>query len=728
APRGGSGPISTPSLMISQADGNTIKAQLGGVVNARLLRAAAVDTDGTIDNQIVAHEWGHFISNRLVGNAFGLNTKMAGGLGEGWADFHALLMTIRLEDTAVASNATFNGAYPVAGYVIAGGGNNAYYFGIRRAPYSTSFAINPLTFRHIADGVPLPATAPLAFGQAGTNNSEVHNTGEIWANMLWECYAALLRDTQGPTPRLTFGQAQQRMKDYLVAGYKLTPNSPTLLDARNAILAGILASDPVDFDECWAGFARRGAGVGAVAPDPFSSTNQGVIESFLTGGALETRQISLTDDVATQCLPDGELDNNETGTLTITLANSGSTSLSSTTGTVTSTNPAVSFPAGNALAFPASGPFQTITTAIPVTLGGALSAEEAVFDIQFDDPGLAQTGPLTASLSVRVNSDDVPNQSAADDVESNIPAWAIANDPALDTSLPWGRIAISGVDHRWLGPDTGAASDQYLVSPPLQVALTGTFGFTFRHRHDFEASGGSFFDGGVIEISTDGGASWTDIGGSALPGYGAVPIATGGNNPIEGRQAYVATNPSFPALDTVTVSLGTAFQGQTVLVRFRIGTDVFVGAAGWEIDDIAFNNITNTPFSIVVAHDPTCDADADGFFDATDCAPSDPMLWSAPAAVADLDLAGGSSTTFNWSVPVDAGGAAAPTYDLLRSVGATGFSGATCVEIAGIDTTAADPTIPGTIFYYMVGAANTCGRTFAPDSAGSPRTVTICGP
>nr|WP_267459595.1 M36 family metallopeptidase [Pseudoalteromonas ostreae] len=28
--------------------------------------------DGTLDNGIIAHEWGHYISNRLVGNSAGL--------------------------------------------------------------------------------------------------------------------------------------------------------------------------------------------------------------------------------------------------------------------------------------------------------------------------------------------------------------------------------------------------------------------------------------------------------------------------------------------------------------------------------------------------------------------------------------------------------------------------------------------------------------------------------
>src|SRR5262249_32136716 len=93
--------ITIPSLFVSQADGNAIRTQLGAGVNANLFRAAAVDRDGTIDNTIVAHEWGHSISNRLIGNANGLNNNQGGGMGEGWSDFHAMLMVVRAEDALV---------------------------------------------------------------------------------------------------------------------------------------------------------------------------------------------------------------------------------------------------------------------------------------------------------------------------------------------------------------------------------------------------------------------------------------------------------------------------------------------------------------------------------------------------------------------------------------------------------------------------------------------------
>ncbi|MFP5307346.1 MAG: M36 family metallopeptidase, partial [Gammaproteobacteria bacterium] len=87
-------------------------------------------------------------------------------------------------------------------------------------------------FRHIADGEPTPDGSP------GTSNSEVHNSGELWANMMWECYANLLND-----PRHSFAEAQQRMKDYIIGGFKMTPADATYTEGRDAVLSVIMATD-----------------------------------------------------------------------------------------------------------------------------------------------------------------------------------------------------------------------------------------------------------------------------------------------------------------------------------------------------------------------------------------------------------------------------------------------------------------------------------------------------
>src|SRR5262249_10587320 len=84
---GSSGTITIPVLTVTMADGAAVKGQLGAGVTLTMARGAQLDRDGAIDNQVIAHEWGHYISNRLIGNANGLTTNQSGGLGEGWGDF-----------------------------------------------------------------------------------------------------------------------------------------------------------------------------------------------------------------------------------------------------------------------------------------------------------------------------------------------------------------------------------------------------------------------------------------------------------------------------------------------------------------------------------------------------------------------------------------------------------------------------------------------------------------
>jgi Fungalysin metallopeptidase (M36)/Calx-beta domain/PA domain len=273
--------ITIPALMVTLADGVALKARLKAeTVRINLVRVLGVDRDGTLDNSVIAHEWGHYISNRLIGNANGIGTNQAGGLGEGWADFHAQLMAVKAEDAQVASNANFGGVYnTVAAYDEDGPQipgltlSQAHYSGFRRYPSSIDMAKNPLTLKHIETGVPLPSVpVPLFAG----NNAEVHNTGEVWSAMLWGCYASMLRDTA----RLTFDQAQERMKRYIVASYKLTPNDPTIIEARDALFAAIGANDQNDLKGCREAFAVRGAGVFARVGPRTSPTNEGVVESF----------------------------------------------------------------------------------------------------------------------------------------------------------------------------------------------------------------------------------------------------------------------------------------------------------------------------------------------------------------------------------------------------------------------------------------------------------------
>jgi hypothetical protein len=586
---GGSGSLTIPVLSVTQATGDAIKTALqSATVTLSMTRSPSVSRDGTIDNTVVAHEWGHFISNRLVGDAAGLSTNMSGGLGEGWGDFHAMLMTVRPEDIGVGANANWNGVYALAGYALypSVGTTNAFYFGIRRCPYSTDMTKNGLTFKHIQNNNALPANVPTASGTTGVNNAEVHNTGEVWCNMLWECYAALLRDNV----RLTFAAAQQRMRDYVVAAYKLTPNAPTLLEARDALLLAAYSNDLWDYKLFWSAFAKRGAGAGAVAPGRFDPNNATVVESFVTGGELSLVGTSLAVNLH-DCDLDGYLDNGEVARVTVTLKNVGSDSLKATTATLSSANPHVSFPLGTTVSFPSTRPFQTTSITVPVMLLGASGRELVDVNASYNDPALAVPGPYLAHSYTWGNTDEVPSN--VESVEAAAPPWTPAGSPASDGQ--WTTTLATPSDHAFLGPDVGEIADHTLTSPPLQVAASGTFSFTFSHNFDFERDASNFYDGGIVELSSDGGTTWTDIGFSLSPGYNATLFNQSGN-PLGGHGAYCGQSLTYPSFSTVTANLGTTYQGQTVRVRFRVVSDAGVGAQGWQISTLTFNNITNQPF------------------------------------------------------------------------------------------------------------------------------------
>jgi len=216
---------------------------------------------------ITFHEMGHYITNRLVGNGTGLENRQGGALGEGWGDFFAVCMTSQVGDDFLI------GAFPVGGWTdLQPTFDDNYYFSIRRYPYSADMDKNPLTFRHISNGVALPSGPPVHPGASGAN-SAVHNAGEIWCTALWDALVNLI-ERHGHT------EGERRMLLYVVGGLEITPSRPTFVQARDAIVSAVSAMDPTDLRPVWHGFAKRGLGDGAVAPPSGSTGFSGVVESF----------------------------------------------------------------------------------------------------------------------------------------------------------------------------------------------------------------------------------------------------------------------------------------------------------------------------------------------------------------------------------------------------------------------------------------------------------------
>ncbi|TPV93262.1 MAG: hypothetical protein B7733_21415, partial [Myxococcales bacterium FL481] len=608
--------ITIPGLSLAKPDGDLLVAQLGedDPTELTMKREARPDRDGTIDNQIVAHEWGHYLHHRLVL----CGAHSCRGMSEGWADYVSLHMTVREDDDP-------EGLYPVASYATAKGGENNYYFGIRRYPYSTDMTKSPLSFRHIKTSEELPDDVPMQ--PKAPDNAQVHNVGEVWASMLHDAHMNLLAASRGPNARMSWEEAHRRMADYIVAGMKLTPVEPDFVQQRDAILAAAAAVDPDDMEALAEGFAKRGLGSCAVAPPPTSTNNEEAVEATGLQGKIEFLAWELSDRGAgaKSCDEDGVLDVGEQGNLRILVANTGAVPLESFTAAVSTTSPALTLAQAEVEIDPLA-PHESTIVEIGATLADdTVDPQIAPIVLTLADPEACEP-EIPQAISARINTDDEENASATDDVEAHNSAMLIAQTAGPPEPL-WGRVRLYGPNsdegHAWLGLDSPFVSDTSLVTPVLE--LTGEEPFVFQFLHFFQFESDSLtqtepeepivhWDGGVLEISRDEGATWEDVSEYVDPGYGGT-IGEYPNlpNPLAGRPGFVGQSVEGNQIvfEPLTLDFGTMLGDDKVRLRFRIGTDSAVGAFGWLVDDVVVSGISNTPFTAVVADDGDCDDDDD---------------------------------------------------------------------------------------------------------------------
>ncbi len=317
---------------------------------------------------------------------------------------------------------------------------------------------------------------------------------------------------------------------------------------------------------------------------------------------LELVSTALVDD-GKSCDHDGVLDNGETGHLVITLKNQGDNNVERVNITVTSSNPAVTFPFGNSVNFPPVQKHDTSTGSIAVAVSGASAVDSTDFQITVNAPEFGAPSGTSFTVTHRINYDEQTSASATETMEAVNTGWTTSGGATtVPNILPWQRRALSPISHVFWGPDNNGQIDgvrpdgpdeQSLISPSMHVG-TGPLTISFSHRFSFESGG---WDGGVIEISADNGASWTDIGTGAY--NGATNAST--SAPIgAGHPAFVNRMVNWPSFANVTLNLGTAYAGKDIRIRFRVGADESTGAPGWDIDNISVTGITNTPFTALV--------------------------------------------------------------------------------------------------------------------------------
>jgi subtilisin family serine protease len=168
--------------------------------------------------------------------------------------------------------------------------------------------------------------------------------------------------------------------------------------------------------------------------------------------------------------------------------------------------------------------------------------------------------------------------------ESGAAGWTTPSGTGTNTWAISTANPFAGANH-YRGAGTASVTDQRLVSPAV-VLPTGQnpVVLKFQHAPNLEANGATAcYDGGVLEVSTNGGATWTYVpNANLLVGpYRSGTVSGSYSNPLAGLNAWCGTSSYMQTIADIS-----AYAGQTVQFRMRIGTDSSVGATGWDVDNV----------------------------------------------------------------------------------------------------------------------------------------------
>ena len=225
--------------------------------------------DGDYDMNVIGHEYGHMIENRMIGKGGTRSGHHAGAMGESSGDLLGVSVT------------NDYGFVPV-------GGENPFLLGAYVTGSKTrgirNYAMNqsPLNFSNM--GYDAFAADP------------VHANGEIWSATNFDIRQALIAKYNASFPASDTAMQRKcaeglkapedcpgnrRWIQIMFDAYLIMPVAPTMLDARDAYLA----ADTMRFGganqaELWLAFARRGFGQGASSSNANSTSDHDPTPDF----------------------------------------------------------------------------------------------------------------------------------------------------------------------------------------------------------------------------------------------------------------------------------------------------------------------------------------------------------------------------------------------------------------------------------------------------------------
>ena len=488
---------------------------------------ASKQVSSSFDNGIVAHEYGHGITMRLSGGA---STSACLDNDEQMGEGWSDFFALVLTQQGNDSGSQSRG---IGTFVLSEPRDGR---GIRRYPYSTDMNVNPQLHSHIRFSV------------------RPHDVGEIWSAVLWDMYWAFLEqdgyDATWKDPTSGNFRALQIVMD----GLKLQECDPSLIEARDAILDADRLNNFGE-NQCliWRVFARRGLGVDASSND--GDTRRDNVDGFevpLSCSGELSIQKEMTpffnpgDDITVQL----KVSNYKESLTDLTIIDD----------------------------IPAGTSFKSADAPVLVELGG----DKLTFNIGSIELGeeliinyvLGTEGIPYSSFNVY---DDLDGELGFENTTTNdaLAGWAL-----LTGSDGSGSMSLRVFQDTLGGESFAQRRESFVVSPANRL-------LKFNHHYDTDLG----IDGGRVEISFDGGITWSPIDEdkyivNGLPDQ----ISNCFNNCPAPDFFYRNVTGAFTGegdQQTTIIDLE-EYLGQSVKIRFNYISLLFrdrLGGTAWSIDD-----------------------------------------------------------------------------------------------------------------------------------------------